>query len=172
MNPAHPFILHPSSFILLDRLAPGIRAPSGRRYASPNDKRRESLRGVCWPAFRVPARLAVGFGLESPRGFRPHSPRTVASRRSSVPPFLRRRRIRLASRHHGGRRWESIKSWAVARLDRRQVGPLGPCLLPNVLTSQPGGRWSWCPGTELNRRHEDFQSSALPTELPGHPGGG
>src|SRR6266540_7443781 len=26
----------------------------------------------------------------------------------------------------------------------------------------------WCPGTELNRRHEDFQSSALPTELPGH----
>src|SRR5690606_21934653 len=25
-----------------------------------------------------------------------------------------------------------------------------------------------CPGTELNRRHEDFQSSALPTELPGH----
>src|SRR3989442_13311551 len=30
----------------------------------------------------------------------------------------------------------------------------------------------WCPGTELNRRHEDFQSSALPTELPGHPAGG
>jgi hypothetical protein len=27
------------------------------------------------------------------------------------------------------------------------------------------GRW-W-PGTESNRRHEDFQSSALPTELPG-----
>ena len=25
----------------------------------------------------------------------------------------------------------------------------------------------WCPGTESNRRHEDFQSSALPTELPG-----
>ena len=23
------------------------------------------------------------------------------------------------------------------------------------------------PGTGLNRRHEDFQSSALPTELPG-----
>ena len=27
--------------------------------------------------------------------------------------------------------------------------------------------FEWCPGTELNRRHEDFQSSALPTELPG-----
>src|SRR5713101_7355153 len=26
----------------------------------------------------------------------------------------------------------------------------------------------WCPGTELNRRHTDFQSVALPTELPGH----
>ena len=24
-----------------------------------------------------------------------------------------------------------------------------------------------CPGTELNRRHGDFQSPALPTELPG-----
>ncbi len=31
------------------------------------------------------------------------------------------------------------------------------------------GLWnSWCPGAESNRRHEDFQSSALPTELPGH----
>ena len=26
------------------------------------------------------------------------------------------------------------------------------------------------PGTESNCRHEDFQSSALPTELPGHSG--
>src|SRR6185295_13016330 len=26
----------------------------------------------------------------------------------------------------------------------------------------------WWPGTELNRRHHDFQSCALPTELPGH----
>ena len=25
----------------------------------------------------------------------------------------------------------------------------------------------WWPGTESNRRHKDFQSSALPTELPG-----
>src|SRR3954467_6156453 len=27
-------------------------------------------------------------------------------------------------------------------------------------------RW-WCPGAELNHRHTDFQSVALPTELPG-----
>ncbi len=28
-------------------------------------------------------------------------------------------------------------------------------------------KMEWCPGTELNRRHRDFQSRALPTELPG-----
>src|SRR5713101_8808891 len=27
--------------------------------------------------------------------------------------------------------------------------------------------WNQCPGAESNHRHEDFQSSALPTELPG-----
>ena len=26
----------------------------------------------------------------------------------------------------------------------------------------------WCPEAESNHRHEDFQSSALPTELSGH----
>jgi hypothetical protein len=29
------------------------------------------------------------------------------------------------------------------------------------------GEREWCPGTDLNRRHTDFQSVALPTELPG-----
>ena len=28
--------------------------------------------------------------------------------------------------------------------------------------------WKWCPGADSNHRHEDFQSTALPTELPGH----
>lgn len=36
-----------------------------------------------------------------------------------------------------------------------------PIRLPHCLTAL-----SWCRGTESNRRHEDFQSSALPTELP------
>lgn len=26
----------------------------------------------------------------------------------------------------------------------------------------------WCPGADLNHRHHNFQSCALPTELPGH----
>ncbi len=26
----------------------------------------------------------------------------------------------------------------------------------------------WCPEAESNHRHKDFQSFALPTELPGH----
>ena len=29
------------------------------------------------------------------------------------------------------------------------------------------GFWNWWPGAESNRRHADFQSAALPTELPG-----
>src|ERR1035437_1299202 len=29
--------------------------------------------------------------------------------------------------------------------------------------------WRWWLGAELNRRHKDFQSSALPTELPSQP---
>src|SRR5436190_20515762 len=28
----------------------------------------------------------------------------------------------------------------------------------------------WWPGSESNQRHADFQSAALPTELPGHLG--
>ena len=33
------------------------------------------------------------------------------------------------------------------------------------IAERPG---KWCPGTDSNRRHCDFQSHALPTELPGH----
>src|SRR5690606_27115210 len=36
--------------------------------------------------------------------------------------------------------------------------------------AKPAGLESWCPGTESHRRHGDFQSLALPTELPGQRG--
>ncbi len=36
--------------------------------------------------------------------------------------------------------------------------------------AESGVSVSWCPGTESNRRHGDFQSPALPTELPGQRG--
>lgn len=42
-------------------------------------------------------------------------------------------------------------------------------------TFRQGGRtWEgseWCPGADSNHRHHNFQSCALPTELPGHTGG-
>ena len=44
-----------------------------------------------------------------------------------------------------------------------------PFAAPNHSRSAPtkvrGGKW--CPGAESNHRHVDFQSTALPTELPG-----
>ena len=36
----------------------------------------------------------------------------------------------------------------------------------SVATITPHGQL-WSPGTESNRRHQDLQSRALPTELPG-----
>ena len=37
-----------------------------------------------------------------------------------------------------------------------------------VLSKRRSGRWrrKWCLGAESNHRHADFQSAALPTELP------
>ena len=38
--------------------------------------------------------------------------------------------------------------------------------LDTFIGAQPQNEW--CPGAESNHRHADFQSAALPTELPGH----
>ncbi len=47
----------------------------------------------------------------------------------------------------------------VLRLRTRQFGA--------GLSKSPAPNW-WCPGAESNHGHADFQSAALPSELPGH----
>ncbi len=39
--------------------------------------------------------------------------------------------------------------------------------VPHCLNGVLYQRVKWCPGAELNHRHEDFQSTALPLSYPG-----
>ena len=58
-----------------------------RKWVPINDKRREELAAFARPAFRLPTRLAVGFGLEALEAFgliHPGRWQAVAL----VPPFL------------------------------------------------------------------------------------
>jgi hypothetical protein len=56
--------------------------------------------------------------------------------------------------------------------NRRTAGALGLTIAPSLLARGSGDRMiandgrNWWAGTGLNRRHQDFQSCALPTELP------
>lgn len=57
--------------------------------------------------------------------------------------------------------WEALE--AVAELLRILGIPHGGV---SKRSPSPGSR-AWCPGADSNHRHPDFQSGALPTELPG-----
>src|ERR1700681_3703027 len=81
------------------------------------------------------------------------------------------RKWRLATHSLAGTRRRCAKSWPhlcgkrvlVAIRLRRPQEPLS--LMRKSLIY-------WWPGVELNHRHADFQSAALPTELPGRRGKG
>ena len=57
----------------------------------------------------------------------------------------------------------TIKKWSGRRDSDSRPPPWQGGALPTELLPQKK-----CPGTESNHRHVDFQSTALPTELPGH----
>jgi hypothetical protein len=52
--------------------------------------------------------------------------------------------------------------WQLKRVFRAQLK------MPGNLAVSGHFLQRWWPGTESNHRHADFQSAALPTELPGH----
>src|SRR5437588_5669460 len=71
---------------------------------------------------------------------------------------------------------QALAIGAVARIDQLRL--FGDLIADRVALAAAGLRelhrrssvalWEgWCPGAELNHRHTDFQSVALPTELPG-----
>ena len=48
-----------------------------------------------------------------------------------------------------------------------ETNKVQPVHAEKKIAQQVGYSASWWPGAESNHRHKDFQSSALPTELPG-----
>jgi hypothetical protein len=87
----------------------------------------------------------------------------LASNRGILPPWLRsgcfRQRQHSASGAH-----------QLVEFNLRRRGQPRQSRFPEP-KSQGHGRFGrcWCPGAESNHRHRDFQSRALPTELPGRP---
>ena len=60
-----------------------------------------------------------------------------------------------------------LTAWLCRRLERKTRLELAtPTLARWCSTTELLPQNNWCSGTESNRRHGDFQSPALPTELP------
>ena len=61
-------------------------------------------------------------------------------------------------------------AWRVRKLFVRVCGDIAPKRKKPPLSLTRASLY-WWPGAESNHRHKDFQSSALPTELPGQEAG-
>src|SRR5690606_27113368 len=85
------------------------------------------------------------------RGRRWDSPLTGIATRGAIP-------LTAARGVRGGR-----AIGAAWRKPETENGPEGPFAAKPMQASE-----GWWPGRESNPRHGDFQSPALPTELPGH----
>jgi hypothetical protein len=123
----------------MGRVGSGIR---GRAHAGPGPRRQAALRA------------ASSMAVAGTRYLEPYGPisdlarfRVVAA--NTVP--ARAMRCDIGNENYSGR-YRAIL-WIGARATRQRK------------TADQGRRW--CPGAELNHRHTDFQSVALPTELPG-----
>src|SRR6185369_12982208 len=62
----------------------------------------------------------------------------------------------------------SRRAWCTMTTRHKDtLGDPGEALPPPSAVNALKARGKWCPGAESNHRHCDFQSHALPTELPG-----
>ena len=144
----------PRSARRLDDIVADRRAVGDRPFAGPRLERDI-------PACTCRSRSGCRDSGTGPRF--PRSPRGPPGWRSScrgspaasAPP----RRCRTGPRRRSGRR-----NVEVVRRPFGDASGGSPCsTVPRTVRA-----WRWCPGAGSNHRHRDFQSRALPTELPGH----
>jgi hypothetical protein len=115
-----------------------------RRHIAPGRQQRTDSPGTLWPAREKKSRR---------------------SRRKPEPSTSEVGHLQVESR-----RPPTLESARWGRPLSRWGAPAFEVAGPYFSVEQGRRGGGWCPGTESNRRHEDFQSSALPTELPGRGG--